>query len=262
VFLKEKMMRHITFILLFIAVSMTAFAQKSEKPFWATELYYEDLEYSYVKAFKVVTEVTTDAMRAKAKQMLIDYQLLRTGERVIFADDETKNLSGLTIGAQEIRPYIDYEKEVGYFLFQVLKNPTYTFEKVQISDRYKFSPRVFVPGMAQIYKGSTGKGAVFISGEVVCIGGIIVGEMLRVSYENKVANTHNATLKQTYIDNANTAALVRNISIGAAAAVYAWNVIDGSVAKGKQHLLIGENPVKIVPYYSPNSGGVYLTFNF
>jgi hypothetical protein len=254
-------MKSFTFILLLLGISLTAPAQKNEKPFWATNEYHVDLKNSYVETIIVTSEVTTDMMRAKAKQLLVERRKLKTGERVISGKGETGK-SGLTLASQIVAEYIDYEKEIGYFLFQTLNNPTYTYDKIEVSDRYKFSPRVFVPGMMQIYKGSAGKGIAFIAGEALCLGGIITGEMMSVSYSNKAANTHDVRLKQAYSDDANTCLMVRNISIGAAAAVYLWNIIDGSVTKGKKHLLIGDNPVKISPYYAPHSSGIYLTYNF
>lgn len=104
----------------------------------------------------------------------------------------------------------------------------------RITGNYPFSARVFVPGMAQIHKGSVGKGAVIIGAEAVCIGGIIATECMRSSYASKVNTTHNAANKLTYHNRAANCRNARNIFIAATAAVYAWNVIDGIVAKGKR----------------------------
>lgn len=102
----------------------------------------------------------------------------------------------------------------------------------QFTGRYPFSARVFVPGMAQIHKGSVAKGAVIIGAETACVGGIIATECLRASYASKVNSTHNADHKRTYHNKASNYQNARNILIGAAVAVYAWNVIDGAVARG------------------------------
>lgn len=102
----------------------------------------------------------------------------------------------------------------------------------QFSGRYPFSARVFVPGMAQIHKGSVAKGVIIIGAETACVGGIIATECLRSSYASKVNTTHNATHKRTYQNKASNCQNARNILIGAAVAVYAWNVIDGAVARG------------------------------
>jgi hypothetical protein len=122
--------------------------------------------------------------------------------------------------------------------------------------------RVFVPGMAQLYKGSTTKGIVFIASEVAFVGGIIVTESLRASYEAKINTTHSAKDKQTYIDNADNMSNIRNVMIGGAVAVYAWSLIDGIVAKGPKQLMLGSASLRFAPYATPQSGGVALSLNF
>jgi hypothetical protein len=55
---------------------------------------------------------------------------------------------------------------------------------------------------------------------------------------------------------------LRNGFIAGATALYAWNVIDGIVSKGKKHIQIGDANLKIAPYASPYAGGISLAFNF
>jgi hypothetical protein len=127
----------------------------------------------------------------------------------------------------------------------------------------RFSPRVFVPGMAQIHKGSTLKGTLFIAGEVAMIGGIVLAESLRASYNSKINTTHSAADKKTYINNAGNWQNIRNGFIAGAAAVYVWNVIDGIVAKGKKRVVVfGNTNLRIMPYATPEAGGVMFALNF
>lgn len=124
-------------------------------------------------------------------------------------------------------------------------------------------PRAFVPGMAQFYKGSTGKGAAFIIGEVAFVGGIVGAECVRQAAINRINATHDATLRTTYTRRANNAALVRNVSIAGAVAVYAWNVIDGIVARGKRHVFVGDNwQMDFAPYADGQSGGLAVHIAF
>ena len=46
--------------------------------------------------------------------------------------------------------------------------------------------------------------------------------------------------------------------------VYAWNVIDGIVAKGKKHVqVLGSVDVKLTPYVTPDlASGISLKLNF
>ncbi|MCM1151957.1 MAG: hypothetical protein NC209_04870 [Alistipes sp.] len=149
-----------------------------------------------------------------------------------------------------------------YLLVQTAKNPELTVESVDINGDYPFSARVFVPGMAQLHKGSTTKGILFIVGEVAAIGGIVAFEGLRASNQSKINSTHNATERQRYIDKADRMQNVRNGFIAGAVAIYAWNVIDGIVAKGKEHVVIGRAEMNFTPYASLESSGVMMNMKF
>lgn len=138
------------------------------------------------------------------------------------------------------------------------------FDGQVFTTKYPFSPRVFVPGMAQLYKGSKTKGILFIAGEAALIGGIVATESIRASYQSKIGSTHNLASIQDYIDKADMYSNARNIAVVGAAALYVWNIIDGIAAKGKLHLrLSGDANLKIATYALPNAGGgVMLSLNF
>ncbi len=120
----------------------------------------------------------------------------------------------------------------------------------------------FVPGMAQIKKGSVAKGSCFIVGEIAFIGGIVVSECMRTSYVNKLKSTHNTTLHMKYTQNANNWAIARNVCIGGAVAVYVWNVIDGIVAKGKSQIHYCSTNIRIAPYAGFDNGGLAVNVQF
>lgn len=173
-------------------------------------------------------------------------------------------------GGKEIRPYIrpldDFYEYIGdrcvfYLLIQVGRYSS-DYDPVKVTDTYPFSARVFVPGMAQIYKGQVGKGVGFIVGEVAFIGGIVASECLRASYVSKMNATRYVKQRQIYADNANICALSRNISIAGAAAVYVWNIVDGIVAKGRKHVLIGDARLQFAPYATPDASGLALSLTF
>ncbi len=119
----------------------------------------------------------------------------------------------------------------------------------------------FVPGMAQIKKGSTAKGVCFITGEVVFVGGIVVSECLRQSYINKIGSTKNSQLRMQYTKNANACGIARNISIAGVAAVYVWNVIDGIVAKAPV-VAWNDTQLKFAPYADFESAGLAVNVQF
>jgi hypothetical protein len=227
-----------------------------EKPTWATGSYHESLNNSYLETVKITGNSYEDASEK--------------------ADREIQRRRKTTVGEQDAwiksKLIADYWEEcsngryTGYFLFQTNKNPNpkYKLEDIVVTDQYPFSPRVFVPGMAQLHKGSTGKGIFFIMGEVALIGGVVACEGLRASYESKISATRNPAERQTYISNADNMQNIRNGLIAGAAALYIWNIIDGAAAKGKKHVQIfGKADMNISPFVTADMGsGISLTLNF
>lgn len=133
----------------------------------------------------------------------------------------------------------------------------------QLTGRYPFSARVFVPGMAQLHKGSKAKGLFFIVGEAACVGGLVIAESLRASYDSKATSTQNTEQKKTYYNRADNCENIRNGLIAGAAVLYVWNVIDGIAAKGKKRtVMLGDAQLRISPYATPQCGGFALSLNF
>ncbi len=253
--------------LLFLMGGECAFAQ-TKKPKWAETSYFEEGQNSYIEVVSATGWETNNA-KEKALKAIVQRRSLAVGS------DAKVTLSGDAIvvdGSKDLivksRVVSEYDEKLPngeykvYLLVQTAKRPDLALDPVSVTDKYPFSGRVFVPGMAQIHKGSVAKGACFIAGEVVFIGGIVVGECLRNSYVNKINSTHNADLRQKYIQNANICGLVRNISIAGAAAVYVWNVIDGIVAKGESHITLGNAALTFAPYADFESSGLAVNINF
>lgn len=120
-----------------------------------------------------------------------------------------------------------------------------------------------LPGLGQFHKGQTGKGIGFLAGEAVGVAGIVVSQSQRHTYINKMNSTNNASLKKAYADKANTWTTVRNISIGAAAAIYVWNVLDAVISKGNhKYSLSYGGPVNLYPVVTDESVALSLSINF
>ena len=90
-----------------------------------------------------------------------------------------------------------------------------------------------LPGWGQFHKGKTGKGIFFLSAELVSISGIIYCEMQRFDNFRKSQETTNLSIIKEYRNRADEWKLYRNIAVGAATGIYAWNVLDAALAKGK-----------------------------
>ena len=242
----------------------------SERPSWAKESFFVDLEKSYIH---VVSGSGYDvaSAREKAMELVIKQRSIATGvqSRVTIEDGKTSvnNEHNLTV---QSRPLAEYVEEGGaypytvYVLVQTAKNPTYqNLEKVNISTGdYPFSARVFVPGMAQIYKGQKVKGGLFIAGEALFIGGIATSFGMSAYYKSRRNSTHDAGQKQSYTDWANYAGYAGWGFVGAAVVLYIANIIDGAVSKGEPFIEADGKKLSFMPIASPYSFGLAMNLNF
>lgn len=119
-----------------------------------------------------------------------------------------------------------------------------------------------VPGVAQLYKGSTIKGGLILGGEILAAGGILLCENTRASYIKKMYEQPKyAREYNSLADNWETS---RNICIGAAAAIYVYNLIDGFVADGAKRVVVKQKRYQFsaMPYSTHNSVGMSLALTF
>ena len=124
--------------------------------------------------------------------------------------------------------------------------------------------RSLIPGWGQIYKGSKAKGLTIIGAEVAAIGGIIYTENQRSTYESKV-NTRGITTNQlkTYKNKMDNFETARNVCIGAAAAIYIYNLVDAAVAPGARRVIVKPRRYAMGPYVTPEGGaGLSLAYTF
>lgn len=264
-------MRHYIIIilvsLLFPSVAMGQYSSSTERPAWVNGFFTERTN-SYIEVASAVG-YSEDNAREKAAQIIVERRSLATGQRTqikikngnIYVDSS----DALTVKSRIVDQYTERLGAGEYrvcLLVQTAKNPEYQYESVSVTNKYKFSPNVFVPGMAQIHKGQTTRGALFIAGEVAAIGGIVAFEGLRSSYESKIKRTHNANEIQNYTNKADNMRNIRNGFIAGAIAIYAWNIIDGIVAKGKKHVVIGNANFAFTPYADPISQGMLVSVTF
>lgn len=238
-----------------------------ERPTWVNG-FFTECPNSYVEVVSAIGYSEDDA-REKAARIIVERRSIATGQRVhININNGNIQVNGndaLTVKSRIIDQYTERIGAGVYrvsLLVQTVKNPEYQYESVSVTNKYKFSPRVFVPGMAQIHKGQNTRGTLFIIGEVAAVSGIVVFEGLRSSYESKIKRTHKANEIQTYINKADNMRNIRNGFIAGAVAIYAWNVIDGIVARGKKHIVVGDANFTLAPYASPISQGILASVTF
>lgn len=260
------------FIMICLVLSVfSASAQyrtSSQKPVWLDDS-FKDGQYSYVEVVYGVGYDEGDA-RDKALQMIIKRRNMSTGARAkVSISGDRVVVSGsdeLTVKARVLDEFVEHVAPGQWrvsLLVQTAKNPEYPFENVTVTDKYPVSARVLIPGMAQIHKGSTGKGLAFIAGEVALVGGIVFSEAMRTSNINLMSTTHNTENLKIYMDRSQTWMTARNICIAAAAALYVWNIVDAVAARGKSHLVIGDYAsIGMAPYVDNRSAGMSLAMKF
>ena len=152
-----------------------------------------------------------------------------------------------------------------YLLYQTAKDPSYNLEPLSTTyPKDRFSARIFVPGMAQIYKGQTVKGTLFIAGEALFIGGIAASFGVSAHYKDRHNNETNSERRNKYGDWANAAYYTGWTFVGLAAALYIANIIDGAVSQPGDFALFDENGKRVafVPTATFDSVGLAMNLNF
>ncbi len=144
-----------------------------------------------------------------------------------------------------------------YYLYQVSapgKNGPYditeTTTKYGIHGLWR---SLIIPGWGQMHKGSYTKGGIILGGTAVLAGGIVATETIRSNYAKKINMTHNVAEKKLFVQRTNQFATARNICIGAAGALYVYNLIDAIVAPGAERVIIKKKGGDMYMDYSPTS---------
>ena len=238
----------------------------SKRPFW-TDGYFKELSHSYIEVVSAF-DYDLDGAKNKAANEIVKRRSLATGSEsnVSISDAELKITSEHNV-IVKARIIDEFEEHTTggynvYLLVQTAKNPTFSYESVSFSDDYKVSGKAFVPGMAQLYKGSKIKGYSIISAQVLSIASIILCENQRSSYQKKAIEQ--PKFAREYGDKASNWETGRNISIGIAAGIYVYNIIDAFVAKGKKRIIVNskDTSFRFSPQISQNSASLAVVYNF
>lgn len=238
-----------------------------EKPDWAIKFANDDFGNTRLHVIHERGSSEPAAKRA-ALQSVISNQNMAVGGNVTISPNGEILVNGHSL---DIRARIvDQCTERGednwitmHLLVQTAYNPNNDYEQASAKSEYTFkelSGRVFVPGMAQIYKGQNVKGALFITGEILFIGGIAASFGMQSHYKKKAQDPE---LDERYYNNkASYAGYAGWAFVGAAAALYIANIIDGAVSDGKRSVFVNGKKIAFVPYTAPKSVGLAMNVNF
>lgn len=233
----------------------------AQAPQWKSG-YFKELSNTYLETASGSAKTIEEA-RNKAASEIIRKRDMATGASATVVNGRVETSGNVVIKSRVLDEYVERQSNGEYSVYilaQTAKHPDNPYEQVSITDEYPFSARCFVPGMQQLYKGQKVKGIAFIGAEVLAVGGIIVSESMRADYSGKAAVERNASRKTALVDNANTMQNVRNICIGAAAAVYIWNVVDAIVSKGGKRVVLAD--ATLTPYATTEGFGLAFNYRF
>lgn len=115
------------------------------------------------------------------------------------------------------------------------------FDNIELTTRYGARGlwrSAIIPGWGQFHKGANLKGSLILGGCAVLAAGIVFTENQRSDYIRKIAQTHDVNQIKDYSTKADHFATARNICIGAAAALYLYNLIDAVAAPGARRIVV------------------------
>lgn len=183
------------------------------------------------------------------------------------ADESYSINDSLSLEFNKIRMYykqIDeyWEYENGTYVLKTLyatstsKNTPPQFATERFTQKYGISGfwrSLIIPGWGQFHKGAYGKGGLMLGGTAVLVGGIIFTEGQRADYAKRMKQTHDINSIRAYQTKQDNFATARNICIGAAGALYIYNLIDAIAAPGAKRMIIKNNKAQyaFTPTVSP-----------
>ena len=152
-----------------------------------------------------------------------------------------------------------------WVLFEVANNADKVrFQEVTFTKKYGIRGLAYslIPGVGQLYKGSTAKGLSILGGEAALAAAIVLCENTRASYVKKMREQ--LAHAKTYNSKADNWETGRNVCIGAAVALYIYNLVDAAIANGAKRGRIqsGQKYLSMTPVTGTECNGLALTFHF
>lgn len=118
------------------------------------------------------------------------------------------------------------------------------FEYLKVTTKYGARGlwrSAIMPGWGQFHKGDNLKGTLFLGGTAACAVGVIITEAQRSDYNRRLIQTHDVNQIKSFQTKRDNAATARNVCIGAAGALYVYNLIDALVAPGARRIVQTKN---------------------
>ena len=265
------MLRKCLFVVLlvfFCDISLSGQINKSDKykPQWvkhipkaANDTYTYKIQTTYCKNIKEGRVATfLDVLRyagysdGPIAKMRANPQIMNKVADGTIAEVSYSINDSLSLEFNKIRMY--YKQIDEYWVY---KNGTYILKSLYATSTSKNTPPQFaterftqkygvsgfwrsliIPGWGQFHKGAYGKGGLILGGTAVLVGGIVFSEGQRADYAKRMKQTHDINSIRAYQTKQDNFATARNICIGAAGALYIYNLIDAIAAPGAKKIII------------------------
>ena len=181
---------------------------------------------------------------------IIDSQVLENGEiKNIQSEDIEINshIQGneIQLHVKEIAEYWERDASGTYHLTKLYAKSTSkdtpSFDSTTPTSKYGVRGlwrSMIIPGWGQFHKGSYVKGGLMLGGTAVLAAGVIFTEGQRADYNKRIYQTHDVNMIRRYQTKRDIFATSRNICIGAAAALYLYNIIDAIAAPGAERIVV------------------------
>ena len=277
--------------LLTILFALLATTMVAQKPKWVDNTPQElNHTYKFVEVVSYASDIASAREEAK-KKLASNEQLVRTvqvnvetgklrkieqtvvngkmNETIRDKVDVKMSVSGkqFDLQAYPVDEYITQEQGMVklHTLYMVAVEDDPVFDRTYLTTNYGATPVVMsiIPGLGQWYKGSKVKGVCMFAAEAAAVAGIIICANKANDAEKKIKLE--PKYAKHYEDKKSNWETGRNICIGAAAAIWVYNMIDAAVAKGARRVEVkpaGRSYVSLTPALNTDYAGFSLSYNF
>ncbi|MCM1151320.1 MAG: DUF5683 domain-containing protein [Alistipes sp.] len=201
----------------------------------------------------------------------------RLSEQIVYDSRTFTRLQGsaVQLHVENIAEYWVRDRSGNYYLTKLFAKSELgrmpLFDRVESTTRYGARGlwrSAVIPGWGQFHKGANLKGGLILGGCAIVAAGIVFTENQRSDYVRRIGQTRDIDLLRSYRTKRDHFATARNICIGAAAALYLYNLIDAVAAPGARRLVVhrrpsGDRTYAFAPTLFPDgAAGIATSVNF
>ncbi len=176
----------------------------------------------------------------------------RQGYRISYENTEGQPAAVYALLVDTFEKYEDYEDgifEWEYYELFALSYPGKEprFDEFAISQKYngKAVALSIIPGLGQMYKGQKTKGWVILGGEVALVGATVAFEIKQHYCADQM--TKHPEVADSWKSKRNGWRTMRDVSIGCAAALYIYNLIDAGASRGARTIKVSPSAIDTAP---------------